>query len=361
MALPPGICMADNPNRALSDSPRFERWLSAVRRQVTEAGVSPAAFDRVTAGLQADPQVLEFATAQPEHARAPWDYVSALVSERRIKAGQEKRTNLAGLLEAIETTYGVDRNILLAIWGIESNFGESTGGRSVFRSLATLAAYDERRRGFWLSELVAAFKVVDGGRVEPESMTGSWAGAGGHTQFMPSTYLAHAVDFDKDGRADIWGSVADALASTAHYLKASGWRTGGVWGFEVVLPAGIDYALSAPGGEEPLAFWRNLGLERPGARPLSDTTLPLSLLLPAGAGGPAFLVTANFRAILRYNPAVVYALAVGHLADRIARPGPLAGPLPGREKSVGGGRREEVERLFYAARGCDRGTHGVLS
>jgi membrane-bound lytic murein transglycosylase B len=185
-------------------------------------------------------------------------------------------------------------------------------------------------------------------------MIGSWAGAGGHTQFMPSTYLAYAVDFDGDGKADIWGSVPDALASTANYLKASGWRRGEPWGFEVVLPAGINYALSAPGREQPLSFWRKLGVERADAGSLPDTTLPLALLLPAGAGGPAFLVTDNFNALLRYNPAVVYALAVAHLGDRIASHGPIVGAWPTNDRPLGRLERQELQRLL-SARGLDTG------
>jgi peptidoglycan lytic transglycosylase B len=348
------LAMSIGPQQMVAPGKPFDRELAALRPRVLEAGVSPATFERVAKGLTADQDVLDLAKSQPEHVKTPWDYLSALVSERRIKAGQEKRDDLVRLLAEIESAYGVDRHILLAIWGVESNFGELKGERNVIRSLATLAAYDERRSAYWLSELVAAFRILERDEIEPGRMTGSWAGAGGHTQFMPSTYLAYAVDFDKDGKADIWTSVADALASTANYLKASGWRKGEPWGYEVALPPKFDYGLSAPGNEQPLGFWRELGVERPGARALPDTNLPLGLLLPAGANGPAFLVTDNFRAILRYNPAVAYALAVAHLSNRIAGGGPIAGAWPADEKPLGRAEREELQRLL-TARGLDTG------
>ena len=319
-------------------------FLKQVRPEALAAGVSAKTFDRATRGLEADPQVLALASSQPEFVKPIWDYMAGLVSETRIAAGRERLAQQGETLAAIERTYGVDRHVVLAIWGVESNFGTSAGTRGVVRSLATLAAGDERRSRFWRAEFIAALRILEQGDGTPERMTGSWAGAMGHTQFMPTTYRAHAVDFDKDGRRNICDSAADGLASTANYLKASGWRAEDPWGFEVVLPKGFDFGLSAPGRAQPAAFWRQAGLKRPGGIAVRETTSPLQLILPAGAQGPAFLVTGNFRAILRYNPAEAYALAVGHLADRIAGGEPIMAAWPESDRPLARAEREELQK-----------------
>ena len=319
-------------------------FLKQVRPEALAAGVSAKTFDRATRGLEADPQVLALASSQPEFVKPIWDYMAGLVSETRIAAGRERLAQQGETLAAIERTYGVDRHVVLAIWGVESNFGTSAGTRGVVRSLATLAAGDERRSRFWRAEFIAALRILEQGDGTPERMTGSWAGAMGHTQFMPTTYRAHAVDFDKDGRRNICDSAADGLASTANYLKASGWRAEDPWGFEVVLPKGFDFGLSAPGRAQPAAVWRQAGLKRPGGIAVRETTSPLQLILPAGAQGPAFLVTGNFRAILRYNPAEAYALAVGHLADRIAGGEPIMAAWPESDRPLARAEREELQK-----------------
>ncbi|MCL4766485.1 MAG: lytic murein transglycosylase [Hyphomicrobiaceae bacterium] len=321
----------------------LESFLNEVRGEALAAGVSAATFERATRGLEPDPQVLALGSAQPEFVKPVWDYMAGLVSEARIAAGRERVAQYGQTLAAVERAYGVDRHVVLAIWGVESNFGTAAGERSVIRSLATLAAGDARRPRFWRAELIAALRILEQGDVAPERMTGSWAGAMGHTQFMPTTYRARAVDFDRDGRRDIWGSISDSLASTANYLKASGWRTGDPWGFEVILPDGFDHALSGPGRSQPASAWRRLGVVRPGGVAVRETASPLQLLLPAGAQGPAFLVTGNFRAILRYNPAVAYALAVGHLADRIAGGEPVMASWPVSDRPLARAEREELQ------------------
>jgi len=321
-------------------------FLKEVRSEALAAGVSAATFDRATRGLEPDPQVLTLASAQPEFVKPIWDYMAGLVSEARIAAGRERLAEQGQTLAAIERAYGVDRHVVLAIWGVESNFGTSAGTRSVIRSLATLAAGDERRPRFWRAEFIAALRILEQGDIAPERMTGSWAGAMGHTQFMPTTYRAHAVDFDRDGRRNIWDSAVDGLASTANYLKASGWRPEDPWGFEVVLPKGFDYSLSAPGRAQPVSFWRQRGVKRPGGVAVRETVSPLQLILPAGAQGPAFLVTGNFRAILRYNPAEAYALAVGHLADRIAGGEPVMTAWPASDRPLARAEREELQKLL---------------
>ena len=315
-------------------------------------GISRPVFDRATADLVPDPEVLQLAGSQPEQVKPPGVYLTDLVTPERIAAGRRKLAEHADLLAAIEAAYGVDRHILLAVWGIESYYGTLKGTRAIVRSLATLAIADARRANFWRSELLAALRILQDGVAAPSGLIGSWAGATGHTQFMPSTYVAHAVDFDKDGRRDIWETVADALASTANVLRASGWAAGVPWGFEVTLPAGFDYAWSAPGRARTWEQWQAADVRGTGGRAASDQ--PLALRLPAGARGPAFLVSGNFRVLLRYNNATPYALAVGHLADRIAGGAPLAAPWPSPDQALGRSEREELQRLLMA-RGLDTG------
>jgi membrane-bound lytic murein transglycosylase B len=317
-------------------------------------GISRSLFDRFTADFVLDPEVVQLATSQPEHHKSPGAYITNLVTPQRIETGRALAAEHATVLAAIESAYGVDRHILLAIWGVESAYGTAMGSRSVVRSLATLALADARRAPFWRNELIAALRILQDEQTAPEAFVGSWAGATGHTQFIPSAYAAHAVDFDKDGRRDIWGNVADALASTANYLRTSGWAANAPWGFEVILPPDFDHAWSAPGRSQTLSQWLAMGVRVPATPGNAHLGLPLQLVLPAGAQGPAFLVTRNFRTILRYNNAQVYALAVGHLADRIAGGAPLAAAWPSAEKPLARAEREELQRLL-AARGHDTG------
>ncbi len=354
MALMAGSATGETSESQISPAVALQPFLQQVRPEALKAGVSAATFDRATRGLEPDPQVLMLAASQPEFVKPIWEYLSGLVSDARVSAGQERLVEYGETLASVERAYGVDRHIVLAIWGVESNFGTAQGERNVIRSLATLAAGDERRPQFWRREFIAALRILEQGDVAPERMTGSWAGAMGHTQFMPTTYHDRAVDFDRDGRRDIWDSVADGLASTANYLKAFGWRLEDPWGFEVVLPEGFDYGLSAPGQGKPAAFWRKIGVNRPGGIAIRDTVSPLQLILPAGAQGPAFLVTGNFRAILRYNPAEAYALAVGHLADRIAGAEPVQGAWPESDRPLARAEREELQKRL-AQHGLDTG------
>ncbi len=308
-------------------------------------GISRPLFDRAFAGLAPDPDVLEFAANQPEHLRSAGDYMGLLVSDTRIANGKIKLAETAATLAAVETLLGVDRHVVLAIWGIESGYGAAMGTHRVIRSLATLAHSDTRRPQFWRGELIAALAILERGDIAPDVMTGSWAGAMGHTQFMPSTYQQFAIDFDKDGRRDIWGTIPDALGSTANYLKASGWRTGIPWGLEIRLPQGFDYALAAPGSAQTLAQWQALGLTLAVGRAAAAPDLgPLLLVSPAGHAGPQFLVTANFKAILRYNNSVAYALAVGHLADRLAGGASIVAAWPSGDRALSRAEREELQR-----------------
>jgi membrane-bound lytic murein transglycosylase B len=333
---------------------RLQAFLVKLRAEALQKDVPAGVFDRATAGLTPDPLVIALAAAQPEHLKAPRDYLDALVTDARIGAARRQLATLGETLMAIEAAYGVDRHVLVALWGVESNYGSAMGENSVIRSLATLAVEDGRRAAFWHGELFAALRILGRGDIEPERMTGSWAGAMGHTQFMPSTYIAHAVDFDRDGRRDIWGSAADAVASAANYLRASGWRAGEPWGFEVALPEGFEFALSGSERAQPSAAWEKLGLRRPDGTVWPRSPSHLQLLLPAGAQGPAFLVTANFRSLLHYNPALVYALAVGHLADRIAGGAPIIGRWPVDDMPLGRPEREELQQRL-AQRGFETG------
>lgn len=317
-------------------------------------GVSRPVFDQAMRGLVPDTDIIALLASQPEHSKTVAEYLAQVVSPARIETGQRKATELAPILERIERAYGVDRYVVLAVWGIETSFGASTGSRSVIRSLATLAVADPRRPHYWRKELLTALVILQRGDISADRMTGSWAGAMGHTQFMPASFMAHAVDFDGDGRRDIWTSVPDALASAANYLKHAGWVAGEAWGYEAVPPDNFDFAHAAPTGARTLFDWLALGMSPPAGRKFLPSRGHLQAMLPAGARGPAFLVTRNFRALMRYNNSVSYALAVGHLADRIAGDAPLATPWPS-DRALSLSERQELQHLLQS-KGHDVGT-----
>lgn len=337
-------------------------FIAFLRVDAATQGITPATFDAAFAGLTADTEVLELAASQPEFIKTAGEYLTLLVSDARLDAGREKLTEAGATLAAVEAAYGVDRFVVLAIWGVESNFGAGMGVRSVLRSLATLAAFDTRRPEFWRNELLAVLQMLQAGEARPADLVGSWAGAMGHTQFMPTTYLKHAVDFNRDGRRDIWNTVPDALGSTANYLRAWGWSAAAPWGFEVRLPEGFDYGLSNPGTLSTWGQWQALGLTlaAPVRVPPGDALANLELLLPAGAKGPAFLVGDNFRAILKYNNSVSYALAVGHLADRLAGGSPLVRSWPVGDRSLAKAERDEIQRRLTALAFDTGGVDGVI-
>lgn len=340
---------------AYGASAAFERWVEGVWPQARAKGVSSAMFRRAFKGVSPDPDVLKRAEHQPEFVKPVWDYLASAVSPERIANGREKLRRHGKLLAGIEARYGVDRHILLAIWGMETSYGAFRGKKNVIRALATLG-YQGSRRKFGRSQLIAALQILQRGDVTPARMTGSWAGAMGHTQFIPTTYNAHAVDYTGDGRRDIWGSIADALASTANYLKVSKWRSGETWGYEVSLPRGFNHALSGRSTVKTLAQWQALGVVRAKGRAFPRPDDRASIILPAGAKGPAFAMLNNFRSILRYNNATSYALAVGHLADRIRDPGGkgFSKAWPKAYLPLARSQRFELQRLL-AARGFLRG------
>ena len=329
----------------------FSQWRDQFRGEAMAAGISAKTFDQAFAGVEPDPAVIAADRSQPEFTRPVWQYLEGAISPQRVRSGQRLLNEHGNTLDQIEARYGVDRETLVAVWGLESSFGQIMGDRSVIRSLATLA-HEGRRPAFAKSQLIAALDILQHGDVAPERMRGSWAGAMGQTQFIPTTYNTHAVDFDGDGKRDIWNSSADALASAAHYLQASGWKQGQPWGFEVRLPEGFDYALADNEIRKPLAEWRRLGLR---GLPSGQEEASASLLLPAGHRGPAFLIMDNFRAILRYNNSSAYALAIGLLAENFQGKGQVAGSWPRGELPLSRSERLELQERLVA-QGFDPGT-----
>ncbi|WP_299002937.1 lytic murein transglycosylase, partial [uncultured Caulobacter sp.] len=285
----------------------FDAWLSDFRPRAIAAGVSPQVFDRELSGVTPNPRVISLDSRQPEFSKPVGAYIAGVISDDRIAIGRAKREQLA-FLPQIEARYGVPRDILLAVWAMESAFGKLQGDFDVVRSMASLA-YDGRRRAWAEGELIAALKIIESGEDTREQLKGSWAGAMGQTQFLPSSYRATAVDFDGDGRRDIWGSDADSLASAANLLVKGGWKPGVGWAKEVILPAGFDYGL-AEGPREIPAWWEEKGVRRADGLPwtATDAAQPAGLILPAGAAGPAFLVLPNHFAIRTYNNSTSYAL-----------------------------------------------------
>lgn len=305
--------------------PGFERWVASFRTVAAQNGVSKTTFDRAFRGITApDPEVLEKARFQPEFTAPVWDYFDNRVHEQSVEVGRAMARKYKPWLDRIEARFGVDRHILLAIWSMESNYGEILKNenvmRSVVRSLATLAYADKRRAKFARTQLVAALKILQSGDIDESHLSGSWAGAMGHTQFIPTSYQAYAVDMDGNGKRDIWNSVPDALATAANLLKKNGWQTGKTWGYEVVLPAGRKF----PDGSLSISRWSDMGLVRAKGGNFRNGGDKAELKVPDGRAGPAFLVMRNFFVLKRYNNADKYALAVGLLADEIAGHGGLA-------------------------------------
>ena len=337
----------------------FNEFVERLWPEARAKGVSRGVFDRAFRGVRPDPDILEKDAHQPEFVKPIWVYLASAVSARRIETGARKLRAYRSLLDKIEARYGVDRHVLIAIWGMESSYGSFRGKRYVVRSLATLA-YQGRRQRFGRTQLLAALRILQRGDISPAKMTGCWAGAMGHTQFIPTTYNTHAVDFDGDGKRDIWGNIPDALASTANYLRASKWRKGETWGYEVVLPRGFDYGLAGRKRVKTLREWRGLGVKRVRGRIFPRPDDRASLILPTGARGPAFLILNNFRSILRYNNATAYALAVGHLSDRIRGFSGFARPWPKDAKPLARAEREELQRLLTSKGFSTGGADGIL-
>ena len=297
--------------------PSFDAFLAGVRADAIAAGVSAVTLDRAFAGLKPNAKVLELDSHQPETTQTWEHYRTTRVSEQRVNAGRQARAQNAAALTQITRRYGVDPGVIVAIWGLETNYGGYTGGFSVIEALATLA-WDGRHDGFFRRELLSALRILDHGDISPQRMTGSYAGAMGQPQFMPSSYLDYAVDFDGDGRRDIWDNRGDALASIANYLQHFGWRADEPWGQLVRVPAGFDSGRNGREDRRTLDEWTRLGVTRPDGTRFSRPDLAGGVVMPDGVGGEAYMTYGNFAVIRRYNPSDLYALSIGLLADRVS-------------------------------------------
>jgi len=338
---------------ASADTAAFAGCLAQLRGQAASQGVSASTFDTYTQGLAPDMSVIASLDAQPEFKTPIWDYLAALVDDERIADGRQALQQWQPELARAQTQFGVDPATVVAVWGVESNFGKKLGGRPLLTSLSTLSCFG-RRQSYFRGEFYATLKIIEQEHVRPERLNGSWAGAFGQTQFMPSTYLRLAVDFDGDGRRDLVDSVPDALASTANFLKRAGWQSGLPWGFEVALPAGLDTSIAGRRNKRPMSAWAAQGIKRVDGQPLPAGDTQAGLLLPAGPQGPAFLVTRNFDAVYSYNAAESYALAIAHLSDRLRGAGPFARAWPTDDPGLSRAERRELQSLLIA-RGYDIG------
>ncbi|GGF54371.1 murein transglycosylase [Paracoccus acridae] len=338
------VTPAPIPAASPGDEAGLQRFVQSFRSRAVASGVSPATYDRAMRIARYNPEVIRLDRKQAEFSRPVWLYLDSAVSDVRVTTGRQKAAQLSGTLSQIEARYGVPREIVLAVWGMESNFGANRGKMQIIPSLATLA-YDGRRGEMFQNQLIAALRILQAGDTDPEHMLGSWAGAMGHTQFMPTSYLDYAVDFTGDGRRDIWSEdPTDSLASTANYLRRNGWVPGQAWGAEVQLPPGFNMSLVGKGTRR--SDWAAQGVRRIGGGALPSGNG--SIIMPAGANGPAFLILDNFRSILRYNNSDNYALGVAFLGERIAgRPG-IQGSWPRNDRPLSTSERQEIQQRLRA-------------
>lgn len=379
--------MAATPVRADQATADFASWLAGLRQEAMARGISEPILDAALAGVQPLPEVIALDQRQPEFFDTFLNYLDRRVSDRRIEEGQDRLRQHGRLLDRIAARYGVPPVVLVAFWGLETNYGGYLGNFPVPAALATLA-FDSRRGEFFRGQLLDALDILQAGHVAPADMKGSWAGAMGQVQFMPSTFRAYAVDGDGDGRVDLWGSLPDAFASAANYLNSVGWREHVRWGREVLLPEGFDLSQASLDLWKPVRHWAGQGVRQADGKSLPQSDLEAAILLPQGHAGPAFLVYPNFRVIMQWNRSVHYAIAVGHLSDRIAWQPPLRngrdadnrrmtrdqaeelqlrlahlGFNPGEPDGVIGSRTKAAIRAYQAARGLPRDghpSHGLL-
>ncbi|NJD24303.1 MAG: lytic murein transglycosylase [Betaproteobacteria bacterium] len=335
----------------------LEACVGRLQPAAQKAGIDTAAYRQFTRDARFDATVLEKLDYQPEFRLPIWDYLAGLVDDERVADGMAMLAEHRAVLQKVEAAYGVDPATVVAVWGVESNYGRITGKYPLVSALGTLSCFG-RRQDYFRGEFFAALRILQRGDIAPERLNGSWAGAFGHTQFMPATYERLAVDFDGDGRRDLVDNSTDALASTANFLRRGGWQTGQPWGFEVRLPAGFDAALAGRKQKRPLADWGAMGIVAVDGSPMARSGLAsgdkTAILLPAGARGPAFLVTRNFDVIYGYNAAESYALAIAHLSDRLRGGGHFATPWPTDDPGLSRAERRELQTLL-TARGHDIG------
>ena len=338
----------------------FAKWQTNFRHYAQQHGVKNATLDMAFRGLLTDKKVLKLDTYQPEFSRPVWEYLDTAVSAERVEQGRYVLKQYAPLLKKISETYQVDIEYIVAIWGMESSYGQQLGNYSAIRSLATLAYQGrEDRRDFWRTQLIAALRILQSGDMPGNNLRGSWAGALGHTQFIPSTFEEFAVDFDGDGRRDLVSSTSDALASTANFLKKRGWQTGMPWGFEVRIPDDMSIGGESRRNKKSLSSWMSRGVVRADGSALIQGNLSSSsaagLMAPAGANGPVFLVFKNFDAIYSYNAAESYALAIAHLSDRLQGNGGFSKAWPTDDAGTSRAERREIQQ-FLLNKGYDIGT-----
>lgn len=330
------------------DEATFAAWLADLKAEAGARGLTAPAVQQALAALQPRPKVIEYDRRQPEFSQTFWTYAARAVSPQRVEKGREMLRQHAALLAAVEKDYGVQPRFLVAFWGLETNYGANFGGFPVIDALATLA-YDERRAAFFRGELMEALAILQAGHIAPERMVGSWAGAMGHLQFMPSTFRRHAVDRTGDGRADIWGSLPDVFASAAKYLADEGWKGDQTWGREVRLPDGFDLEHASLSVRKPLAEWAALGVRKAdgGALPVV-AGIDASVILPAGVRGPAFLVYDNYRTTMVWNRSILYATAIGLLADQLAGLPPMQAKAPPDARPLSRGEVVEIQTRLNA-------------
>lgn len=354
---PPGECrnidsllkshgITDTPAGLPTPDESVEQWEAALRQQALSQGITADTFDKAFAGFTPDSDVVAATQKQPELVTPVWTYIEQRVTPENIAQGKTLLKQYAKVTNRIEQRYQVEPPLLFAFLSIESGYGANTGDKAVIRSLATLDYYNYRR-AFNRQNLIAALRMIQNGDARPEQIKGSWAGAMGMPQFIPTSYLQYAVDFDGDRRPDIWTSFPDTLASVANYMQQAKWKAGVPWGFEVNLPAGFDYSLSGLDNQKTVADWQARGVRASVPRDLTALSSEnASILLPVGKNGPAFLVTANYRAILRYNNYLSYALTVGLLSDNYQRDTPVLKPWPRQETPLTRKEREALQILL---------------
>ncbi|MEB3864956.1 MULTISPECIES: lytic murein transglycosylase [Acinetobacter] len=344
-------------NENYTPNNNFQSCLANLRSQAIAAGVSGASYDRYTQNLTPDYSVIDKLNYQPEFSTPIWDYLSGLVDEERVELGKQKLAQYRDVLNRASQTYGVPPETIVAVWGVESNFGDISGKYPLLQALGTLSC-EGRRQSYFRTEFFATMRILQRGDLTEDQLKGSWAGAFGHTQFMPSTYERLAVDFDGDGRRDLVSSTADALASTANFLNKAGWQAGMPWGFEVKVPQGMSIDGEGRRSKKALSSWSARGVTRIDGSPLVQGALSSStsagLMAPAGVNGPVFLVFKNFDAIYSYNAAESYGLAIAHLSDRLKGARPFATSWPTDDPGTSRMERREIQQ-FLINRGYDIG------
>jgi membrane-bound lytic murein transglycosylase B len=338
---------------------RFYAFLRDFKPEALKAGIMETTYDRAVLGIALNPRIEELNEKQPEFVRTIWDYLAGVLTEARISRGRQLIFDNAALFARLQDTYGVPAEVLTAIWAVETGYGQNEGTYNLFEALATLA-YEGPRMEYGRRQFIAALKIAEVEGRDPVTMKGSWAGAFGHTQFVPTTFLESAVDGDGDGKRDVWDSPADALASAANYLRRSGWRPGDTWGEEVQLPSGFAYEAADPETKKSISDWAMLGVRKISGEPLSDSADQAAIFLPGGYRGPAFLVRNNFGVILKYNAATSYALAIGLLSDRLKGAAGVRASWPVEEVALDERSRTALQEGLTALGFSTGGVDGVL-